>query len=231
MAAHGVDQLRPLPDQQPARRQHGRPGLLLGRPHRPGVSGRVATSLTAPASSRSSLPRRTNGLTYRGGTAAPRGQTSPARGPDDASRRTLRGSRALAAAWRGTPPSPPASPCGAGRRSRRGPRHEGRTLSRANTGSMVCSQPAKRMALSIRTGQDEAASLDPVACDDHAAEQRFNQCPLLVNVRFRQTLAHALAERLGVGRHQPGRVRWHRAAARGAQAAGRVRGSPAASRR
>ena len=35
MAAHGVDQLRPLPHRQLARRKHDRPGLVLGRPHRP----------------------------------------------------------------------------------------------------------------------------------------------------------------------------------------------------
>jgi len=70
---------------------------------------------------------------------------------------------------------------------------------------MVCSQSPKRVAFPVRGGRDDVADLDLAVRDDHAVDQQFEQGPLAVEVGRFQALAHAPAERLGVGR-QPRRL-------------------------
>jgi hypothetical protein len=71
--------------------------------------------------------------------------------------------------------------------------------------SIVRTQSPKRLAFAARAGRDEVADLDGAVGDDHAVDQQFKQRSLLAKVRVRQALAHAPAERLGVG-GQAGRL-------------------------
>jgi hypothetical protein len=71
--------------------------------------------------------------------------------------------------------------------------------------SIVRTQSAKRPTLAVGAGRDGVADLDRTVGDDHAIDQQLEQRPLPAEVGGRQTLAHAAAERLGVG-GQAGRL-------------------------
>ena len=64
---------------------------------------------------------------------------------------------------------------------------------------MVCSQSPKGVAFAIWTGWDDVADLDLAVGDDHAVDEEFEQRTLPIEVRRCQSLAHAFAERLGMG--------------------------------
>src|SRR3712207_378983 len=63
--------------------------------------------------------------------------------------------------------------------------------------SIVRMQPAKRLALAIRTGRDGVADLDLAVGDDDAVDQQLEQRTPPSEVGAGQALAHAPAERLG----------------------------------